>query len=102
MMPVFRVLARLKGFRGTPLDPFGWTEDRRIERGLIVDYEATVAELIGRLDRGNHALALEIARIPEEIRGFGHVKRHHLDRAEKKKAELLAAFRKTATAARAG
>jgi len=101
MMAVFRILARLKGFRGTLLDPFGWTEDRRIERGLIVDYEATVAELIGRLDRGNHALALEIARIPDEIRGFGHVKRHHLDRAEKKKAELLAALRKTAAAARA-
>jgi len=101
MMMAFRILAKLKGLRGTPLDVFGWTEDRKMERALVADYETTVAELLQRLDRHNHALALEIARIPEQVRGFGHVKHRHVDAAKKKKAELLAAFRKEQAAVRA-
>jgi len=101
MMVAFRILARLKGLRGTPLDVFGWTEDRKMERALIADYETTVAELLRRLDRHNHALALEIASIPEQVRGFGRVKRRHVDAAKKRQAELLAAFRKEQAAVRA-
>jgi indolepyruvate ferredoxin oxidoreductase len=93
MMTVFRGLARLKRLRGTPFDPFGRSEERRTERRLIAEYEAVVDELLARLDRNNHALAVEIAKIPEHIRGFGHVKRRHLAEAKKREAELLAAFR---------
>jgi indolepyruvate ferredoxin oxidoreductase len=101
MMVAFRILARLRRLRGTPLDVFGWTAERRTERRLIADYEATVAELIERLDRDNHKLAVEIALIPERIRGYGHVKQRHLAAAKKKEAELLAALRSPAVSARA-
>ncbi|HEY6864337.1 MAG TPA: indolepyruvate ferredoxin oxidoreductase family protein, partial [Burkholderiales bacterium] len=93
MMTAFRVLAKLKGLRGTALDVFGYSEERRTERRLIAEYEGTVDELLARLDRGNRALAVEIASIPERIRGFGHVKARHLAEAKKKEAELLSAFR---------
>jgi indolepyruvate ferredoxin oxidoreductase len=70
----FPTLARLKGLRGTPLDPFGWTHERRMERGLIADYEADVGRLIAGLSPERTAIALEIAQLPQAIRGFGHVK----------------------------
>ncbi|HZE10331.1 MAG TPA: indolepyruvate ferredoxin oxidoreductase family protein, partial [Burkholderiales bacterium] len=101
MMPAFRILAKLKGLRGTVLDIFGYTEERRTERGLIRDYEETVSELLERLDRDNHALAVDIAGIPDRIRGFGHIKRRNLSEAKKKEAELLAAFRASRPAAKA-
>jgi indolepyruvate ferredoxin oxidoreductase len=98
MMFAFRILAGLKGLRGTPLDVFGWTAERRAERRLIAEYEAIIAELIDRLDRDNHKLAVEIAQIPEHIRGYGHVKQRHLAAAKGKEAELLAALRSPAAA----
>ena len=97
----FRILAKLKILRGTALDVFGRTKERRTERRLIGEYEATVAELLERLDRENHALAVEIASVPEQIRGYGHVKRRHLDGAKKKETELLAQFRAHRSTARA-
>jgi indolepyruvate ferredoxin oxidoreductase len=75
---LFRVLAKLKGLRGTPLDVFGRTEERRTERALIVEYRATVEELLARLSAGNHALAVDIARLPEQVKGYGHVKDRNL------------------------
>ena len=101
MMMAFRVLAKLKSLRGTPFDVFGMTEERRTERHLVEEYEATVKELLERLDPGNHKLAVEIASIPDRIRGFGHVKRRHLDEAKKREAELLAALRAPRPAAKA-
>jgi len=101
MMSAFRVLAKLKGVRGTALDVFGRTEERRTERQLIADYERTVDELLARLGRDNHATAVAIAAIPEEIRGFGHVKAASLKQAKAKEAELLAAFRSPAPSVRA-
>src|SRR5712675_3261022 len=101
MMPAFRILAKLKRLRGTALDIFGYTEERRTERRLVTDYEHTVAELLGHLDGENRKLAVEIASIPEHIRGFGHVKRRHLGEAKKKEAALLAAFRASRPSARA-
>jgi indolepyruvate ferredoxin oxidoreductase len=101
MMPAFRILAKLKGLRGTALDVFGYTRERRTERRLIVEYEMTVAELLERLDRENLELAVEIAGIPEHIRGYGHIKRRHLDEAKKKEAGLFAAFRASRPSARA-
>jgi indolepyruvate ferredoxin oxidoreductase len=101
MMPAFRILAKLKGLRGTPFDVFGWSAERRSERRLIADYESTVGELLEGLDRSNHSLAASIAAIPEHIRGFGHVKRRHLDAAKKTETALLAAFREKHPASRA-
>ncbi len=93
MMTAFRVLAKFKGLRGSAFDPFGYAADRRTERRLIVEYEAAVETLIAGLDHDNHALAVEIATIPEHIRGYGHVKAAHLATAKAREADLLAAFR---------
>ncbi|WP_137891765.1 indolepyruvate ferredoxin oxidoreductase family protein [Ramlibacter sp. 2FC] len=101
MLTGFRLLARLKGLRGTPLDPFGRTEERRTERALIAEYQASIDELLPQLSAGNHALALEIARIPEQIRGFGHVKARHLAAARQKWDALTAAWRQPQAAQRA-
>ncbi len=93
VFPAFRLLARLRFLRGTPLDVFGWSAHRRLERRLIADYEETVAELLDGLSAENRDLAVEIAAIPELIRGFGLVKEEHLEKARVKQAELLEAFR---------
>jgi indolepyruvate ferredoxin oxidoreductase len=92
MLPVFRVLKSLRGLRGTALDIFGYTAERRTERALISEYEATVERLLAKLSAENHALAVQIASLPEEIRGFGHIKTRNLDAARKKHAELLSRF----------
>jgi indolepyruvate ferredoxin oxidoreductase len=93
MMGAFRVLAKLKGLRGTALDPFGRTAERRMERQLIVDYRATLDEVLRGLSHDNHALAVELAQIPEHIRGYGHVKEAHLAAARGRWDELLTAWR---------
>ena len=92
MLRGFKLLARLRGLRGTPFDPFGYGHDRRLERQLVRSYEGRIEELMGKLDAENHALAVEIASIPEGIRGFGHVKRAHVEAAREKEAELLHAL----------
>jgi indolepyruvate ferredoxin oxidoreductase len=97
----FKLLAKLRGLRGTALDIFGYTEERRTERRLIEDYERTVGELLGRLAPDSHALAVEIASIPEEIRGYGHVKTKNLAAAKEKEAKLLAQYRAPIEARRA-
>jgi indolepyruvate ferredoxin oxidoreductase len=100
MFTAFKLLAKLRFLRGGALDIFGRTEERRTERALIGEYEKTIDELLAKLSPDNHALAVQIARIPEEIRGFGHVKERHLKAAKEKEAKLLAAFR-TPVASRA-
>src|SRR3954451_712721 len=97
MMPVFKLLARLKFLRGTAFDPFGYTAERRLERKLVADYESTLAELLAALTPENHHLAVGIAAIPEKIRGFGHVKLAHLQAAKADEAALLQQFRAGAT-----
>src|SRR3954469_9432206 len=92
MLPVFKVLKGLKGLRGTAFDPFGRTAERRTERALIAQYEATVERLLGALSTANHALAVQIAALPEEIRGFGHIKLRNLAATRKKHDELMAKF----------
>jgi indolepyruvate ferredoxin oxidoreductase len=101
MFKAFRLMASLKGLRGTPLDIFGYTEERKAERRLIADYEQVVDELVAKLNQDNHAIAVEIARIPEQIRGFGHVKEKNLKTAKTREAELLASFRAPQSAPRA-
>jgi indolepyruvate ferredoxin oxidoreductase len=92
MMKAFAVLARLKGLRGGALDVFGYTAERRMERALIGEYRVTVGALLPKLNADNLAQAVAIASIPEDIRGFGHVKERHLRSAKAKEAALLAAF----------
>ena len=69
------------------------TAERKLERALIADYESLIDELLPRLGAHNHTLAVELASIPEHIRGYGHVKERHLKAAKAKEAELIAAFR---------
>ena len=89
----FRVLARLKGLRGGAFDVFGYTAERKMERQLIADYFRQIDELLAGLDNENHALAVDIASVPEHIRGYGHVKeRFHAD-AMKRQDDLLKAWR---------
>jgi indolepyruvate ferredoxin oxidoreductase len=94
MYKAFGLLAKFRGLRGSALDVFGYTAERKMERQLIVDYARTVDQLLGKLDAENVALAAEIASIPEQIRGYGHVKEEHLAKAKKQEAELLATFQR--------
>ena len=89
----FGVLAKLKGLRGTALDPFGKTEERKTERALIADYRASVEELLSGLTAEKLPLAVQIARIPEDIRGYGHVKERHLQAARSKWEQLQQQWR---------
>jgi indolepyruvate ferredoxin oxidoreductase len=89
----FKLLAKLRGLRGSAFDIFGYTRERQMERRLIVEYETVVEEIISKLSADNHALAVKIASIPEEIRGYGHVKERNLALAKAKQARLVEAFR---------
>ncbi len=90
---VFKILVYLRGLRNTPFDPFGYTADRRLARQLLRAYEARIDELLGKLSPENHALMVEIASIPEGIRGYGHVRVAHAEAAREKEAGLLQALR---------
>ncbi len=98
MLTVFRLLARLKGLRGTALDPFGRTEERKMERALIAQYQASIEEVLGGLNETNHAAALEVARIPELIKGYGHVKARNVELAQQRWPGLMDAFRQPSAA----
>jgi indolepyruvate ferredoxin oxidoreductase len=78
--PLLHLLARGKSLRGTNFDPFGWTEERRLERQLIVDYRALITSLLKTLDAHRLPQAVEIAALAEKIRGFGHVKMQAIKR----------------------
>ena len=93
MMGAFGLLARFKFLRGTPFDPFGYSQERRTERKLIADYEAMLDEATGKLTAVNHPLAVALAAIPEKIRGYGHVKARYLAAAKADEAALLEQFR---------
>ncbi|HJU39537.1 MAG TPA: indolepyruvate ferredoxin oxidoreductase family protein, partial [Tahibacter sp.] len=97
----FKLLAKLKGLRGTALDVFGKTAERRMERQWIADYFTAVEELANGVDAGNRALAVDIASVPEQIRGYGHVKEQHEAKARARWQELIAAWRNPQAAKRA-
>lgn len=84
----FPMMAKLKGLRGGPLDVFGKTEERRMERGLIADYEITLDRLAGGLTPERLPLAARIASVPQEIRGYGHVKDASVVKAKTEAATL--------------
>jgi indolepyruvate ferredoxin oxidoreductase len=102
VVPLLRLIARLRGLRGTRLDPFGYSAERRLERDLIGAYEARVRALVGGLGRENLAVAAEIAALPLEMRGFGHVKAANVERTRAREAELVARFAAAARAAGGG
>jgi indolepyruvate ferredoxin oxidoreductase len=101
MQGAFRVLARLKGLRGTPLDVFGRTEERRTERALIGEYRSSIELVLAGLSAANHGLATEIARIPDQIKGFGHVKAANLAAARVQWERLLQQWRQPESARQA-
>jgi indolepyruvate ferredoxin oxidoreductase len=89
LMPVLRLLARARRLRGTAFDPFGRTEERRLERSLVDEYEARVRELVAGLDAKRLPVAVAIAQVPQGIRGYGHVKLANLAIARARERELL-------------
>ncbi len=93
LMRALRHLAKMRRLRGTWLDPFGHTAERRMERRLIGEYEVTVEEVLAHLGRDNHALAVEIAALPQSMRGFGHIKAANVAAAKAREAELMARLR---------
>jgi len=93
MMRAFTLLAKMKVLRGTALDIFGYSAERKLERALIAGYEKNIEEILKRLKAETYAEAVELASIPEQIRGFGPVKERHLTEARRKETELLAALR---------
>jgi indolepyruvate ferredoxin oxidoreductase len=88
----FRVLARLKGLRGGPLDLFGRTAERRMERALIGQYRHVIADVLARLTAENYGTAVALAALPDKIRGFGHVKEKAVEAYHAEQARLLATF----------
>ena len=101
MRTAFTALARLKGLRGTRFDPFGRTDERRMERRLIADFEATVEEMLARLSPSTHTTAVDLALVPQKIRGYGHVKEKSVVEAKAREAELMARLRDPAPRASA-
>ena len=96
--PLLALLARCRRLRGSALDVFGRTAERRMERALIADYERLMDEVCAGLCAENLDVAVELASIPATIRGYGHVKQRHAEAAKGREAELLQAFRQPASA----
>jgi len=92
MMPVFRVLAGLRGLRGTPFDVFGYSAERRLERSLIADYEKDVATVLRLLSPETLPTAIELLSLPDRIRGYGPVKEKAVADTRARYAELSAAL----------
>jgi indolepyruvate ferredoxin oxidoreductase len=93
MLTGFKLLAKLKGLRGTALDIFGYTDERKMERALIGEYKASIEDVLRVLRAENAAVAVEIARIPETIKGYGHVKERNVQAARVKWTALMAQLR---------
>jgi indolepyruvate ferredoxin oxidoreductase len=101
ILSAFKVLKRFRFLRGTPLDPFGYSAERKLERRLIEEYVAVVEELIGALNPANHTLAVAIASLPEKMRGFGPVKLKQVTTAKAEEASSLQRFRAASEAGKA-
>jgi indolepyruvate ferredoxin oxidoreductase len=93
MLIGFKLLAKLKGLRGTAFDIFGKSEEREMERALIGEYKRSIEEVLQCLSADNAAVALEIARLPEQIKGFGHVKERNVQAARQRWAMLMTQLR---------
>ncbi|HKO67106.1 MAG TPA: DUF6537 domain-containing protein, partial [Burkholderiaceae bacterium] len=93
MMTALSALAKLKFLRGSAFDVFGYTAERRTERALIGEYEATIEEILSRLSADNQEVATQLASIPDDIRGYGPIKEGNLKVARIKWDDLLARLR---------
>jgi indolepyruvate ferredoxin oxidoreductase len=94
ILPVFRTLAKLKVLRGTPLDVFGYTAERRMERGLITRYEHTVDEILRHGTARNYQAVVRAASMVEKIRGYGHVKERNFKSVDAEWANAVAQLSK--------
>jgi indolepyruvate ferredoxin oxidoreductase len=92
ILPAMRLLARLRFVRGTPFDIFGYTAERRAERELIADYEALLQRLASELRAHNLEIAIQLAQVPQRIRGYGHVKELSMVEANTTRQALLSEF----------
>ncbi len=92
MLPVLRLLAKLRWLRGTPLNPFAHSADRKLERALLSDYEGDVAAILACLQPHNHAIAVELASLPAQIRGYGPIRARYAAHAQQRRAELRQAL----------
>ncbi|MDH3635503.1 MAG: indolepyruvate ferredoxin oxidoreductase family protein [Gammaproteobacteria bacterium] len=89
VMPLFRLLARFKKLRGSALDIFGYTAERKMERALIADYERDIEQILAEIIPQNHEIAVEIASLPLDMRGFGHVKQANIENTNRRRDLLL-------------
>jgi len=92
MLSAFKLLAPFKKLRGTALDIFGYTTERKMERQLITDYEETLTLILDKLTPDNYDVVVNLAELPEQIRGFGHVKEQHVADMQKNKKQYLIQF----------
>jgi indolepyruvate ferredoxin oxidoreductase len=92
LLPVFGTLAKMKSIRGTFFDIFSYTAERKAERQLISDYFNMIYDVCNGLTVQNHKLSVEIATLPKDIKGFGHVKEENIATVNKRKKILMTAF----------
>src|SRR5436190_2833390 len=93
MLPVFRLLAKGKRLRGTALDVFGYSAERKLERQMIADYEKLMDEIAARLTPASHATAVALAALALDTKGFGHIKERNYKAAKARETALLAELR---------
>jgi indolepyruvate ferredoxin oxidoreductase len=93
MAKVYPLLARMKVLRNTPLNPFGYSADRRMERALIRQYEADMAEFLPQARPETMDALVALAELPLTIRGFGPVKERNAEKAAKQREDLIAMLR---------
>jgi indolepyruvate ferredoxin oxidoreductase len=92
VLPLFRILTRFKNLRGGALDIFGYTAERKMERALITAFEQDIGQLLDQTRQDNLHTAIEIACLPQQIRGFGHVKQASIEKAATRREQLLQKF----------
>ncbi|NQD93722.1 indolepyruvate ferredoxin oxidoreductase family protein, partial [Pseudomonas sp. CrR25] len=90
MLKAFGVLAKFKFLRGTPFDPFGYSAERQLECELIEEYEHSIEHLLKELNAGNYRTAVALAELPEQLRGYGHVKEQALAKVREQGKQLQA------------
>ncbi|MDB2433237.1 hypothetical protein N9W66_03750 [Luminiphilus sp.] len=92
LMPVFRILAKLKCLRGTRWDVFGLTSERRQEREDLARYQADLTLVFDRLTPDNYRTANQLMRLPEQLRGYGHVKARNREALLSARSQYLSEF----------
>lgn len=93
--PVLKLLAYGKHLRGSWADVFGYTAERRMEHALMTEYQAMIRMVIAGLTENNYSIAVDLAELPDQIRGFGPVKEDAVKSAKIKEVSLLEEFYKT-------